>query len=101
MKKSVSLGVALAASLALALTACGGGGAKGPEVGQGESAGGDLGKLIQTNPKDVKDLDQGGTLTVSVGDMGPNFNGFSNDGNTANNTALTARECRKLLDRGT
>jgi len=90
MKKSVSLGVAMVAAAALALTACGGGGSKGPVAAQGQGAGGDLGKLVQTNPKDVKDLDQGGTLTVSVGDIGPNFNGFSNDGNTANNTALTA-----------
>ncbi|MFK0073234.1 ABC transporter family substrate-binding protein [Arthrobacter woluwensis] len=89
MKKSVSLGVALAASAALALTACGGdGNPKGPETARGEGSGGDIARLVQTNPKDVKDLDQGGTLTVSVGNIGPNFNGFSNDGNNADNTAL-------------
>ncbi|MDQ0710315.1 peptide/nickel transport system substrate-binding protein [Arthrobacter woluwensis] len=88
MKKKVTLGVATLAAVTLALTACGGGTAKGPESAKAEGSGSDVSKLIQTNPKDVKDLDQGGTLTLELGNIGPDFNGFGNSGNSSDNTAL-------------
>ncbi|MFJ3957257.1 ABC transporter family substrate-binding protein [Arthrobacter sp. NPDC090010] len=88
MKKKVTLGIATLAAATLALTACGGGGAKGPESAAAEKSGADTSKLIQTDPKDVKDLDQGGTLTLPLGNIGPDFNGYSNAGNSADNTGL-------------
>ncbi|MET3919509.1 ABC transporter family substrate-binding protein [Arthrobacter sp. UYEF20] len=90
MKKLTKIGRVTAVVAALALTACGsgGGGATGPESGKGQDAGSDLAKLISINAKDAKDLQQGGTVTLPLGDIGPDFNGFSNNGNSADNTAL-------------
>ncbi len=89
MKNLTRIGGVTAAVAALTLTACGGGGAaSGPEAGKGQDAGSDLGKLVSINAKDAKDLQPGGTVTLPLGNIGPNFNGFSNDGNSADNTAL-------------
>ncbi|OFI37006.1 ABC transporter substrate-binding protein [Arthrobacter sp. SW1] len=88
MKKYLAIsGVAIAS--ALMLTACGGGSSSsGPETQKAQSAGGDISKLISINEKDPKDLEQGGTLTLALGNIGPDFNGFSNVGNSSDNTAL-------------
>lgn len=87
MKKYTTIGgVALAA--ALTLTACGGGTPSGPASQKAEEAGGDISKLISVNAKEAKDLEQGGTVTLAVGSIGPDFNGFSNVGNSADTSAL-------------
>jgi len=83
MKKKITLGVATLAAVTLALTACGGSTAKGPESAKGQDAGSDISKLNSVNPKDVKDLDQGGTVTLPLGDLGPDFNLFSDAGNSS------------------
>ena len=89
MKNLTRIGGVTAAVAALTLTACGGGGAaSGPEAGKGQDAGSDLAQLVSINAKDAKDLEPGGTVTLPLGNIGPNFNGFSNDGNSADNTAL-------------
>ncbi|HEX9089389.1 MAG TPA: ABC transporter family substrate-binding protein, partial [Arthrobacter sp.] len=90
MKNLTKIGGVTAVVAALALTACGGGGgaAKGPEAAKGQDAGSDLAKLISINAKDAKDLQPGGTVTLPLGNIGPDFNGFSNNGNSADNTAL-------------
>src|SRR6476620_4780677 len=90
MKNLTKIGGVTAVVAALALTACGGGGgaAKGPEAGKGQEAGSDLAKLVSINAKDAKDLQPGGTVTLPLGNLGPDFNGFSNTGNSADNTAL-------------
>jgi len=90
MKNLTKIGGVTAVVAALALTACGGGGgaAKGPEAGKGQEAGSDLAKLVSINAKDAKDLQPGGTVTLPLGNIGPDFNGFSNNGNSADNTAL-------------
>lgn len=90
MKNLTKIGGVTAVVAALALTACGGGGgaAKGPEAAKGQDAGSDLAKLVSINAKDAKDLQPGGTVTLPLGNIGPDFNGFSNNGNSADNTAL-------------
>ncbi|WP_024818550.1 ABC transporter family substrate-binding protein [Arthrobacter sp. 31Y] len=87
MKKYTTIGgVALAATLML--TACGGGTPSGPASQKAEESGGDISKLISVNAKEAKDLEQGGTVTLAVGSIGPDFNGFSNVGNSADTSAL-------------
>lgn len=89
MKNLTKIGGITAVVAALALTACGGGGAaKGPDAAKAQDAGSDLAKLISINAKDAKDLQPGGTVTLPLGNIGPDFNGFSNNGNSADNTAL-------------
>lgn len=89
MKNLTKIGGVTAVAAALALTACGGGGtAQGPETAKGQDAGSDLAKLVSINAKDAKDLQPGGTVTLPLGNIGPDFNGFSNNGNSADNTAL-------------
>jgi glutathione transport system substrate-binding protein len=91
MKKLTRIGGVTAIVAALALTACGGGGkTSGPESGKGQEAGGDLAKLISVNAKDAKDLQPGGTVTLPLGNIGPDFNTFSTNGNTGDNSALHA-----------
>jgi peptide/nickel transport system substrate-binding protein len=91
MKNRTKIGGVAAVVAALALTACGGGGkATGPETAAGQAAGGDLAQLVSINAKDAKDLEPGGTLTLPLGSIGPDFNGSSNNGNSADNTALHA-----------
>ena len=83
------IGGAAAIAAALALTACGGGGgATGPETAKGQESGSDLSKLISINEKPAADLEQGGKVTLPLGNIGPDFNGFSNNGNSADNSAL-------------
>jgi peptide/nickel transport system substrate-binding protein len=89
MKNLTRIGGAAAVAAALALTACGGGGTStGPETGKGQGAGSDLSKLISINAKEAKDLQQGGKVTLPLGSIGPDFNGFSSNGNSSDNTAL-------------
>ncbi|MDJ0354187.1 ABC transporter family substrate-binding protein [Pseudarthrobacter sp. PH31-O2] len=89
MKNLTKIGGITAVAAALALTACGGGGAaKGPDAAKGQESGSDLAKLVSINAKDAKDLQPGGTVTLPLGNIGPDFNGFSNNGNSADNTAL-------------
>jgi peptide/nickel transport system substrate-binding protein len=88
MKNLTRIGGAAAVAAALALTACGGGGTStGPETGKGQGAGSDLTKLISINAKEAKDLQQGGKVTLPLGSIGPDFNGFSSNGNSSDNTA--------------
>jgi peptide/nickel transport system substrate-binding protein len=89
MKNLTRIGGAAAVAAALALTACGGGGTStGPETGKGQGAGSDLTKLISINEKPASDLQQGGKVTLPLGSIGPDFNGFSSNGNSSDNTAL-------------
>ncbi|NUP58470.1 MAG: ABC transporter family substrate-binding protein [Pseudarthrobacter sp.] len=88
MRKLNRIGGVAAIAAALALTACGGGGASGPETAKGQESGSDLSKLISINEKPAADLQQGGKVTLPLGSIGPDFNGFSNNGNSADNTAL-------------
>ena len=89
MKNLTKIGGAAVVAAALTLTACGGGtAAKGPDAGKGQDAGSDVAKLVSINAKDAKDLQPGGTVTLPLGNIGPDFNGFSNNGNSADNTAL-------------
>ncbi|MFP5311632.1 MAG: ABC transporter family substrate-binding protein [Actinomycetes bacterium] len=88
MRKLNRIGGAAAVAAALALTACGGGGASGPETAKGQESGSDLSKLISINEKPAADLQQGGKVTLALGNIGPDFNGFSNNGNSADNSAL-------------
>jgi peptide/nickel transport system substrate-binding protein len=90
MRKMNRIGGVAAIAAALALTACGGGGggANGPETAKGQESGSDLSKLISINEKPAADLQQGGKVTLPLGNIGPDFNGFSNNGNSADNSAL-------------
>ena len=89
MRNLNRIGGAAAIAAALALTACGGGGgATGPETAKGQESGSDLSKLISINEKPAADLEQGGKVTLPLGNIGPDFNGFSNNGNSADNSAL-------------
>ena len=77
MKNLTRIGGVTAVVAALALTACGGGGGKttGPESGKGQECRRRSGKLISINAKDAKDLQPGGTVTLPLGNIGPDFNG--------------------------
>lgn len=89
MKNLNRIGGAAAIAAALTLTACGGGGTpSGPETGKGQESGSDLSKLISINEKPAADLEPGGKVTLPLGNIGPDFNGFSNNGNSADNSAL-------------
>lgn len=89
MRKLTKIGGAAAIAAALTLTACGGGGSPaGPETAKGQGAGSDLSKLISINEKPAADLEQGGKVTLPLRSIGPDFNGFSNNGNSSDNSAL-------------
>lgn len=89
MKKLTKIGGVAAVAAALALTGCGGGGATtSAESAKAQDASGDINKLISVNTKKADELKQGGTVTLPVGNIGPDFNGFSNAGNSADNTEL-------------
>ncbi|MBT2533642.1 ABC transporter family substrate-binding protein [Arthrobacter sp. ISL-48] len=91
MKNRTRIGGAAVIAAALTLTACGSGGSPtGPESAKGQQAGSDLSKLISINAKDAKDLQQGGKVTLPLLSIGPDFNGFSNNGNSSDNSALMA-----------
>jgi peptide/nickel transport system substrate-binding protein len=87
MRNLTRIGGVAAIAAALALTACGGG-STGPDAGKGQEAGSDLAKLISVNEKPAADLEPGGKVTLPLGSIAPNFNGFSNDGNSSDNAAL-------------
>ncbi|MBO1269528.1 ABC transporter family substrate-binding protein [Arthrobacter cavernae] len=86
MKKYMTIGGAAIAA-ALMLSGCGGT-PPGPETQKAQGSGGDINKLISVNAKDAKDLEQGGTVTLPLGSIGPSFNLFSNTGNSADNNSL-------------
>ena len=89
MKNLTKIGGVAAVAAALALTGCGGGGATtSAESAKAQDASGDINKLISVNTKKADELKQGGTVTLPVGNIGPDFNGFSNAGNSADNTEL-------------
>nr|MDQ5862621.1 ABC transporter family substrate-binding protein [Actinomycetota bacterium] len=89
MRNLTKIGGAAAIAAALTLTACGGGGTPtGPETAKGQGTGSDLAKLISINEKPAADLEPGGKVTLPLGNIGPDFNGFSNNGNSADNSAL-------------
>ncbi|GAC1490741.1 MAG: ABC transporter family substrate-binding protein [Pseudarthrobacter sp.] len=91
MRNLTRIGGAAAIAVALSLTACGAGGTpSGPETAKGQEAGSDLSKLISINEKPAADLEQGGKVTLPLGSIGPDFNGFSNNGNSSDNSALMA-----------
>jgi peptide/nickel transport system substrate-binding protein len=91
MRKLTKIGGAAAHAAAQTLTACGGGGTPtGPETAKGQGSGSDLSKLISINEKPAADLEQGGKVTLPLGSIGPDFNGFSNNGNNSDNSALMA-----------
>ncbi|XAS67303.1 ABC transporter family substrate-binding protein [Micrococcaceae bacterium Sec5.7] len=89
MKNVTRIGGAAAIAAALALTACGGGGSSTTAASEkAQDASGDISKLISVNAKEAKDLDTGGTVTLPLGNIGPDFNGFSSNGSNADNTEL-------------
>jgi len=89
MKNRTRIGGLTAVVAALALTACGSGGASTTaQSAKAQDASGDLSKLVSVNAKKAADLQQGGTVTLPLGNIGPDFNGFSNAGNSADNTEL-------------
>jgi peptide/nickel transport system substrate-binding protein len=88
MKHLTKIGGVATVALALLLTGCGGGSPRGPETGKGQGSGGDISKLISINAKDPKDLEPGGTVTLPLGSLGPNFNVAARRGNTADNNTL-------------
>lgn len=53
-----------------------------------QAAGGNLDDLMDYNPQPVENLEKGGTLTLSFGSLGPNFNGWANAGNNADTSTL-------------
>lgn len=89
MKNLTKIGGAAAIAAALTLSACGGGGSTTTaESAKAQDSSDDIAKLISINAKDAKDLEQGGKVTLPLGNIGPDFNGFSNAGNNADNSTL-------------
>ncbi|MCU1520844.1 MAG: transporter family substrate-binding protein [Arthrobacter sp.] len=91
MKNLTKIGGVTAFVAALALTACGGGGGgatTSAESAKAQDAAGDINRLISVNAKKASELQQGGTVTLPLGNIGPDFNGFSNAGNSADNTEM-------------
>jgi peptide/nickel transport system substrate-binding protein len=90
-RRSLMLGGAAAAA-ALGLAACGDQKKEAEkQAGTDLEARGTSGKiedLVDNNPHDVKDLEKGGTLTLTLGNLGPNFNASSNGGNNADVAAI-------------
>ncbi len=84
----------LVASGALTLAACEGGGGNNKDAGGATSdlekrgTSGDLKDLVDNNPQPIDKLEKGGTFTLTVGALGPNFFGWSNAGNTADNSTI-------------
>ncbi|GAA1346630.1 ABC transporter family substrate-binding protein [Falsarthrobacter nasiphocae] len=67
----------------LALAACGGGG-NDAKIDAGTSGS----DKTATNPQPVDKLDQGGTLQIPVGGIGPDYNRFSANGNSSDNANM-------------
>lgn len=91
------LGGALAITGALGLAACqGGGGGNRDADTQAETdleargTSGELDDLVANNPKDVGELEEGGTFTLTVGALGPNFFPWSNAGNNVDNGTIAS-----------
>lgn len=81
----------------LALAACEGGGGNNASDGGGATSdleargtSDKLEDLVDNNPQPVDNLEKGGTLTLTVGSLGPNFFGWSNAGNSADNSTIQA-----------
>lgn len=90
MNNKIKLGGAVVVASALLLTACGTGSNSGggPSSAGAQTAGADINKLISINPQPVENLKQGGTFTLTVGNLGPDFSPFNQNGNNADNTLL-------------
>lgn len=94
MRKSklsrVSAGVAAAAAGALVLAACsdnGDGGGGGTDLDD-RGVSDDLEEVYDTNPMDREDLQDGGQLTLPVGNLAANWNGLTNAGNEADASSI-------------
>lgn len=82
-KRRGTLALAVVAAGTLTLSACGGGNGGGDGAGPEEGAlSGDLAEVYDINEASVDDLQDGGQLTLPVTNMGPNFNGLTNAGNS-------------------
>lgn len=66
------------------LSACGNGGASAEKT-KAAGAGTDLKDLYNVNAQDVNTLKKGGILRLSAGAIGPNFNPYTQSGNTSDN----------------
>lgn len=98
MKHQLKMGAALIAVSALFLAGCGGGTeSNGPDAGSQATQGTDLSKLVSYNPQPKENLKQGGELTLPLGQIGPDFNGNSNGGNSSDNATLN-RPMNQAID---
>ncbi|NYE95767.1 peptide/nickel transport system substrate-binding protein [Psychromicrobium silvestre] len=90
MNKNLKLGGVVVVASALLLTACSGGGNSGggPSSAGAETAGADVNKLISINAQPVDNLKQGGTFTLPVGNLGPDFSPFNQNGNNTDNILM-------------
>ncbi len=87
MKHLTRLGGAGAIAAALALTGCGGT-PSGPVTATAQAPGSDVSKLVNVNEHPAAELEQGGSITLPLLSIGPDFNGFSKSGSSADNAAL-------------
>lgn len=91
MKHKMKMGAALIAVSALLLTGCGGGDSgNGPEGLSQATSDTDIKSLIADNAQPRENLKDGGTLTLPVGQLGPNFNYFADAGFASDNGLLNA-----------
>lgn len=67
------------------LSACGNGSASAEKT-KAAGAGANIKDLYNINAQDVSSLKKGGTLRLSSGSIGPNFNVYTQSGNTGDNT---------------
>ncbi|WP_394940259.1 ABC transporter family substrate-binding protein [Psychromicrobium sp. YIM B11713] len=89
MNNKIKLGGVMVVASALLLTACGSGGnSGGPTSAGAQTAGADINKLISMNTQPVDNLKQGGTFTLAVGNLGPDFSPFNQNGNNTDNISL-------------
>ena len=71
---------AFVATFSLALTACSGGGNGGDGGGDGDSAAPVETKEADYNPVDRADMQQGGDVTLAIGEITPQMNAMQQDG---------------------
>ena len=90
MKTKLTVGGAALVAAALVITGCGGGGGQGqgPASGAAQTAGADISKLVSVNAQPRENLKQGGKLTLPLGNIGPDFNRSSQNGNNTDNATL-------------
>ncbi|MEE1620053.1 ABC transporter family substrate-binding protein [Zafaria sp. Z1313] len=88
MNNHIKVGAALSAALLLTACAGGGNGSGGPASAAAGVSGDDLAQLVDINEQPREALADGGTLTLPVGNVGPNFNRHTNAGNSADNAFL-------------